>query len=76
MPGSYDFRYRRLGLANRMMYLLEEISEKTYNGYFVDLFVRRSNDVAVQLYEKLGYVIYRTVLDYYSGENSEDAFGG
>lgn len=30
------------------MHGLEEISEKTYNGYFVDLFVRMSNAVAVR----------------------------
>eukprot|EP00052_Salpingoeca_macrocollata_P022932 m.200522 g.200522 ORF g.200522 m.200522 type:complete len:175 (-) comp21916_c1_seq1:241-765(-) len=66
--------YRRLGLANKMMAGLEDISDKTYNGYFVDLFVRRSNAVAVALYEKLGYVIYRTVLNYYSGPEEEDAF--
>eukprot|EP00983_Pelagomonas_calceolata_P097775 1158278-Pelagomonas_calceolata.AAC.4 len=30
-----------------------------HNGYFVDLFVRKSNDVAVGMYRKLGYVVYR-----------------
>ena len=47
----------------------------SYRGYFVDLFVRKSNKIATQLYEKLGYVVYRTVLNYYSGENEEDAYG-
>lgn len=28
-----------------------------------------------QLYNKLGYVTYRTVLNYYSGASPEDAFG-
>lgn len=37
--------------------------------------MRKSNDVAVKLYTKLGYVIYRTVINYYSGENEEDAYG-
>eukprot|EP00055_Hartaetosiga_balthica_P004205 m.10609 g.10609 ORF g.10609 m.10609 type:complete len:177 (-) comp3694_c0_seq1:3967-4497(-) len=66
--------YRRLGLANQMMKDLEDISENRHGGYFVDLFVRKSNDVAVKLYEKLGYQTYRTVIEYYSGENSEDAY--
>eukprot|EP00041_Stephanoeca_diplocostata_P007960 m.113996 g.113996 ORF g.113996 m.113996 type:complete len:177 (-) comp17113_c0_seq1:162-692(-) len=69
--------FRRLGLAARMMDGLEFISDKIYNGYFVDLFVRRSNDVAVGMYEKMGYVVYRTVLGYYSSgadEDGEDAF--
>ncbi len=44
----------------------------------MDLFVRASNDVAITLYEKLGYVIYRTVLKYYSASgdtDAEDAYG-
>lgn len=42
-------------------------------GYFVDLFVRLSNSVAINMYEKLGYSIYRHIYGYYSGE--EDAYG-
>jgi hypothetical protein len=44
-----------------------------YDGYFVDLFVRVSNSLAINMYEKFGYTVYRRVLGYYSGE--EDAFG-
>ncbi len=47
--------------------------KKRYNGYFVDLFVRQSNKVAITMYEKFGYIKYRTVLGYYSGQ--EDAYG-
>jgi len=43
-----------------------------HNGYFVDLFVRVSNRVAVDMYKKFGYSVYRQVIGYYSGE--EDAF--
>jgi N-terminal acetyltransferase B complex catalytic subunit len=42
----------------------------------VDLFVRASNKVAIEMYQKLGYSIYRTVNKYYSSsiDNSgEDA---
>eukprot|EP00037_Helgoeca_nana_P014604 m.136345 g.136345 ORF g.136345 m.136345 type:complete len:184 (+) comp22627_c0_seq1:33-584(+) len=69
--------YRRLGLGKTMMDGLERISDSTYNAYFVDLFVRKSNDVAVEMYNKFGYEIYRTVLKYYTGdtiEENEDAY--
>ncbi|PAA78914.1 hypothetical protein BOX15_Mlig008123g1 [Macrostomum lignano] len=71
--------FRRLGLAGKLMAGLEDVSEKK-RAYFVDLFVRVSNDVAVALYKKLGYTVYRRVLEYYSGNSSpmfeqdEDAF--
>ncbi|MCL4142603.1 UNVERIFIED_CONTAM: hypothetical protein GTU68_002842 [Idotea baltica] len=65
--------YRRLGLAKQLMAILEDISEKK-RCYFVDLFVRVSNLVAISMYKKLGYIIFRTVLQYYSGEQDEDAY--
>ncbi len=46
-----------------------------YDAYFVDLFVRVSNRVAIGMYEKFGYVVYRRVLEYYTGADGEDAFG-
>jgi len=64
--------YRRLGLAKGLMNLLEQVTEDTYVGYFVDLFVRKSNAVAISMYHSFGYSIYRQVLGYYSGE--EDAY--
>mmetsp|Transcript_25104 Transcript_25104/g.78743 ORF Transcript_25104/g.78743 Transcript_25104/m.78743 type:complete len:123 (+) Transcript_25104:559-927(+) len=66
--------YRRLGLARQLMDHLEEISEKSYNAHFVDLFVRVSNKLALGMYEKFGYTVYRRVIGYYSGEETEDAF--
>lgn len=45
-----------------------------FNGFFVDLFVRASNHLAIAMYTSLGYSVYRRVLGYYSGEN-EDANG-
>ncbi|NXE77032.1 NAA20 acetyltransferase, partial [Cochlearius cochlearius] len=68
--------FRRLGLAAKLMAPPEEISEKK-GGFFVDLFVRVSNQVAVNMYKQLGYSVYRTVLEYYSasnGEPDEDAY--
>jgi N-terminal acetyltransferase B complex catalytic subunit len=66
-----------------MMDLIELISEKVYNGYFVDLYVRCTNEVAIYMYERMGYSVYRRVRDYYSfssyvesgGGNAADAYG-
>lgn len=46
---------------------LEEVTIKRHDGFFVDLFVRPSNEVAINMYKNLGYIIYRRVLNYYSG---------
>uniref|UniRef100_H2ZXQ5 N-alpha-acetyltransferase 20 n=1 Tax=Latimeria chalumnae TaxID=7897 RepID=H2ZXQ5_LATCH len=73
---SVATEFRRLGLAAKLMELLEEISERK-GGFFVDLFVRVSNQVAVSMYKQLGYSVYRTVIEYYSasnGEPDEDAY--
>ena len=67
-------RYRRLGLARTLMDDLEDMCINQYNAYFVDLFVRRSNSLAIQMYEKFGYSVYRRVIGYYSGEDPEDAY--
>lgn len=31
--------------------------------------------MAINMYKNLGYIIYRTIIDYYSGEKEEDAYG-
>mmetsp|Transcript_28724 Transcript_28724/g.39692 ORF Transcript_28724/g.39692 Transcript_28724/m.39692 type:complete len:175 (+) Transcript_28724:257-781(+) len=64
--------FRRQQLAGKLMDLLEEVTDATHHGYFVDLFVRVSNAVAIGMYTKFGYSVYRRVLGYYSSE--EDAF--
>uniref|UniRef100_A0A8C6T6N2 N-alpha-acetyltransferase 20 n=1 Tax=Neogobius melanostomus TaxID=47308 RepID=A0A8C6T6N2_9GOBI len=74
--GSVAREEWRLGLAAQLMDMLEEISERK-GGFFVDLFVRVSNQVAVNMYKSLGYSVYRTVIEYYSasnGEPDEDAY--
>jgi N-terminal acetyltransferase B complex catalytic subunit len=60
--------FRRIGLAKRLMNILELVSEFIYDGYFVDLFVRQGNKVAIGMYSDMGYITYRTVTGYYSGE--------
>ncbi|CAK5277104.1 unnamed protein product [Mycena citricolor] len=73
--------YRRLGLAHRMTTLLEFISEVGYNAYFVDLFVRCANTVAIDMYEGMGYSVWRRIREYYGSlgvgkgaRDEEDAF--
>ncbi|TXT15567.1 hypothetical protein VHUM_00070 [Vanrija humicola] len=73
--------YRGLGLARVFMAMLERLSSDGSAGwppqardgtdcvdaYFVDLFVRCNNHRAIDMYEKLGYSVYRRVVDYYNG---------
>ncbi|KAJ8092508.1 N-alpha-acetyltransferase 20 [Marasmius tenuissimus] len=73
--------YRILGLARKMMNLLELVSDEGYNGWFVDLYVRCANTIAIEMYEKMGYSVYRRVREYYGnlgigkgGRDEEDAF--
>jgi N-terminal acetyltransferase B complex catalytic subunit len=65
------------------MILLEMVSEEIYKGFFVDLYVRCANTVAITMYEGMGYSVYRRVREYYGnlgvgkgGRDEEDAFGG
>jgi N-terminal acetyltransferase B complex catalytic subunit len=64
--------YRRLGLAQTLMHEFETVCLNA-DTYFVDLFVRASNHLAINMYEQFGYSTYRRVLGYYSGELPEDA---
>jgi len=57
--------YRRLSLARKMMSLLELVSDQIYKGFFVDLYVRCTNTVAIEMYEGLGYSVWRRVREYY-----------
>jgi len=71
--------FRRLSLARKMMNLLERISDEVYHGYFVDLYVRCNNKIAISMYERMGYSVYRRVKEYYrtfgeGGRDEEDAF--
>jgi len=64
--------FRRLGLAAGLMRFLDATADAVDKCYFVDLFVRVSNTVAIDMYRRLGYIVYRTIVGYYSGE--EDAY--
>lgn len=72
--------YRHLSLGRKLMDVLEMISNEAYRGYFVDLFVRCNNIIAIAMYEALGYSVYRRVREYYGSvgpgaKDEEDAFG-
>lgn len=64
--------YRRIGICDLLMKELESLCETAYGAYFVDLYVRVSNSLAIHMYKKFGYIAYRQVIMYYAGE--EDAF--
>ncbi|KAL0233761.1 hypothetical protein PCE1_002267 [Barthelona sp. PCE] len=59
--------YRGLGIGKLLCRELERISDID-ECFFVDLFVRADNP-AVQWYERLGYTMYRRVLDYYTEQD-------
>ncbi|TFK72730.1 N-acetyltransferase [Pluteus cervinus] len=73
--------YRRLGLARKMMNVFEMVSDEIYKAFFVDLYVRCANSLAIAMYEGFGYSVYRRVREYYGtlgigkgGRDEEDAF--
>lgn len=65
--------YRRIGLASDLCLHLERITAvPPHETLFVDLFVKVTNTVARQLYEKLGYSVFRRVIGYYGLEPPTD----
>ncbi|KAI9675120.1 MAG: hypothetical protein M1817_001528 [Caeruleum heppii] len=69
---------RRLGLARLLTESLERAGDE-YDAWFVDLFVRKGNGVAVGMYRRMGYTVFRRVVGYYSDDptgqsEGEDAF--
>ncbi|ORX38399.1 acyl-CoA N-acyltransferase [Kockovaella imperatae] len=62
--------YRGLGLAHILIDMLERLSSSgtdCVDAWFVDLFVRCNNTRAIEMYEKMGYSVFRRVVDYYTG---------
>ncbi|KAJ4286077.1 N-alpha-acetyltransferase 20 [Kalmusia sp. IMI 367209] len=63
---------RRLGHATALSSSLAKACDAA-DAWFVDLFVRESNEIAKELYRKMGYSVYRKVKDYYNdGEDALD----
>lgn len=78
---TVDYDYRRLGIARELIDHLRKCSEQpSYDCYFMDLYVRASNRLAIDMYKKFDFDIFRRVVGYYSsGEEhgntaDEDAF--
>ncbi|KAG5358022.1 N-terminal acetyltransferase B complex catalytic subunit naa20 [Yarrowia sp. B02] len=68
------YTQRRAGLAK---FLCTELERRTaapepYHCYFVDLFVRTTNQMAIDMYEGFDYSVYRRVVGYYG--DREDAY--
>lgn len=72
-------RYRRLGFARRLTEALEKACNQR-NAFFIDLYVRASNELAINMYKKMGYSVFRRVVNYYMDDptgksnSGEDAF--
>ncbi|CCE62947.1 hypothetical protein TPHA_0D03110 [Tetrapisispora phaffii CBS 4417] len=59
--------FRRLFLASILCNTLEKITDVLpHNVNFIDLFVKCDNALAIKLYEKLGYSVFRRVVGYYN----------
>lgn len=65
--------FRRISLASKLCETLETITDsKPHEVNFIDLFVKCNNQLAIKLYEKLGYSVYRRVIGYYN--SSDDGY--
>lgn len=64
--------FRRCKLARRLMDRYEAVSEAHFGCYFSDLFVKSTNEIALNFYFSLGYVMFRKIIGYYN--KKEDAF--
>lgn len=61
---------RRLGIGRLLTEQLEA-GANACDAWFVDLFVRKSNQRAISFYKSMGYSVYRVVKDYY-GDHATD----
>lgn len=72
---TVDFRFRRLGLGRLLIDQLTLCSDAPdQRCYFMDLYVRTSNKIAVDMYKGFGFSPFRRVLNYYGSGKNEDAF--
>lgn len=59
--------FRRISLASKHCNTLDAITDsEQHKVNFIDLFVKCNNQLAIKLYEKLGYSVYRRVVGYYN----------
>lgn len=66
--------YRRLGYAKLLTSSLERSCNQS-SAWFVDLYVRASNTLAIEMYRKMGYSVFRRVVQYYSDDPNADGEG-
>ncbi|CDR36980.1 CYFA0S01e06084g1_1 [Cyberlindnera fabianii] len=67
---TINSHYRRIGLASYLCDNLEYITDaKPHEANFIDLFVKVTNSLAISLYEKLGYSVFRRVVGYYGNDS-------
>lgn len=65
--------FRRISLASTLCNTLETITDNSpHEVNFTDLFVKCNNSLALKLYEKLGYSVFRRVVGYYN--SMEDGY--
>ena len=69
---SVSPEFRKLGVAKLLLHWFESVSQTVHFCWFADLYVRVTNTVAIEMYKRRGYHIFREVIGYYSGE--ENAF--
>lgn len=67
--------YRRLGYAKLLTSSLERTCNQS-SAWFVDLYVRVSNELAIDMYKKMGYSVFRRVVGYYSDDPNGTSEGG
>lgn len=65
--------HRRIQMAKFLMAHFEEQCDVQQHNYFVDLFVRTSNALAIQMYHQLGYRVYRRVIGYYQSSSGSSS---
>lgn len=62
--------YRRISLASQYLCVpFQMLSDSLNKVEFVDLFVKCNNQLAVNMYEKMGYSVFRRVVGYYNNSN-------
>ncbi|CAK7204126.1 N-alpha-acetyltransferase 20 [Sporothrix eucalyptigena] len=61
---------RRLGIGRLLSEQLEAAADAN-DAWFVDLFVRVTNEKAISFYKSMGYSVFRVVKEYY-GDHSTD----
>lgn len=57
--------YRKSNFGRLCMDILEK-NGNFFGAHFADLYVREANVPAIRFYERLGYIVYRKILGYYS----------